>query len=95
MGRCGDEAAFERSWLGGVLEEILGSLLGANGAAAIVGKRLCISQYVVLSVVWAASCKASNSVSINMTYRISPEFTIQEYSIVLVSMGSHDDICRT
>jgi mRNA-degrading endonuclease YafQ of YafQ-DinJ toxin-antitoxin module len=35
------------------------------------------------------------SVSINMTYRVSLEFTIQEDSIVLVNVGSHDDIYRT
>ena len=32
------------------------------------------------------------SVSINMTYRISLEFTIHEDSVVLVNVGSHDEI---
>lgn len=32
------------------------------------------------------------SVSINMTYRLSLEFTIQEDKVVLVDVGSHDDI---
>ena len=36
--------------------------------------------------------KALYSVSINMTYRISLEFIIQEDSVVLVNVGSHDEI---
>ena len=35
------------------------------------------------------------SVSINMTYRISLEFTIHEDSVVLVNVGSHDEIYRS
>ena len=34
------------------------------------------------------------SVSINMTYRISLEFSIHEDAVVLVNVGSHDEIHR-
>ena len=34
------------------------------------------------------------SVSINVTYRISLEFTIQEDAVVLVNVGSYDEIYR-